>query len=485
MSSNETIERVRSIRAGLGHPVIDADGHYVEYAPALASFLADEGIGDVVTLYADASCGTGTLGVEQLAPEKRNRGQAVRGPWWAIPAESALDIATAMVPGLLYERMDEIGLDFAIMYGSAGLVFPHVRDEKHRRGACRALNRYAAEIFGPYADRLAPAAVVPLHSPQEGIEALEHAVLELGFKTVLIPSFVERTVPEDLWHAHRVWFDGYGIDSVHDYDPFWRRAVELGVSLAAHSSTMGIGFRRSPTNYAFNHIGHFAASAEALAKSLVMGGVTRRFPALRIALLEGGVHWAVGLLGDLLSHWEKRNIDAVRRYDPSRIDAARVASLLEQYGPMLKERGGIAIGVAAGAFAQAGPFDDFEAMQVRSAEEIVDLFVPSLAFGCEADDPLSSLAFDRSRVPHGRPLRALFSSDIGHWDVPDMQQVLAEAYENVEKGWLSRSDFRAFVFGNAARFYTEANPRFFTGTVVEQAVAQELEQVRTSSASGS
>ncbi|MEZ4281542.1 MAG: amidohydrolase family protein [Myxococcota bacterium] len=484
MSSEEKIERVRAIRAGLGHPVIDADGHYVEYAPALASFLADEGIGDVFVLYADASCGTGTLGVERLAPERRDQGQAVRGPWWAIPAESALDIATAMAPGLLYERMDAIGLDFAIMYGSAGLVFPHVRDEKHRRGACRALNRYAAEIFGPYADRLTPAAVVPLHSPEEGIEALEHAVLELGLKTVLIPSFVERPVPDEHRHPHRVWFDGYGIDSIHDYDPFWRRAAQLGVSLAAHSSTMGIGFRRSPTNYAFNHIGHFAASGEALAKSLVMGGVTRRFPALRLALLEGGVHWAVGLLGDLISHWEKRNIDAVRRYDPGRIDTARVASLLQQYGSMLTARGGVEVGVAAGAFAQAGPFDDFEAMQIRSAEELVDLFVPSLAFGCEADDPLSSLAFDRSRVPRGRPLRALFSSDIGHWDVPDMQEVLPEAYENVEKGWMSREDFRAFVFGNAARFYSEANPRFFAGTVVEEAVARELERAATPAVGG-
>ena len=32
-----------------------------------------------------------------------------------------------------------------------------------------------------------------------------------------------------------------------------------------------------------------------------MGGVTRRVPGLRLALLEGGVHWAVGLLGATIS----------------------------------------------------------------------------------------------------------------------------------------------------------------------------------------
>jgi hypothetical protein len=69
----------------------------------------------------------------------------------------------------------------------------------------------------------------------------------------------------------------------------------------------------------------------------------------------------------------------------------------------------------------------------------------------------------------------MFSSDIGHWDVPDMLEVLDEAWENVERGWLSREAFKDFVFSNAARFYTDTNPDFFVGTVVEKAVASFLE----------
>ena len=102
---------------------------------------------------------------------------------------------------------------------------------------------------------------------------------------------------------------------------------------------------------------------------------------------------------------------------------------------------------------------------------MADRFVTNLYFGCEADDPMTSTAFDRSRTPLGRPIRAMFSSDIGHWDVPDMLEVLGEAWENVEKGWLDRAAFRDFVFGNVARFYTDTNPDFFAGTVVEKAVA--------------
>ena len=38
----------------------------------------------------------------------------------------------------------------------------------------------------------------------------------------------------------------------------------------------------------------------------------------------------------------------------------------------------------------------------------------------------------------GARLNALFSSDIGHFDVPDMTEVVPEAYELVEHGLLDR-----------------------------------------------
>ena len=108
------------------------------------------------------------------------------------------------------------------------------------------------------------------------------------------------------------------------------------------------------------------------------------------------------------------------------------------------------------------------------AEDIGDLFAESFFFGCEADDPLVHQAFDSRTLPFGRTLRTLFGSDIGHWDVPDMEEVLGESYEQVERGHLDATQFREFTFSNAARFYTDANPRFFEGTVVESAVAAEV-----------
>ena len=52
----------------------------------------------------------------------------------------------------------------------------------------------------------------------------------------------------------------------------------------------------------------------------------------------------------------------------------------------------------------------------------------------------------------------------------DVREVVEEAYELVEKGMLSKDDFRRFTFENPARFWTAGNPTFFEGTAVESDV---------------
>ena len=64
----------------------------------------------------------------------------------------------------------------------------------------------------------------------------------------------------------------------------------------------------------------------------------------------------------------------------------------------------------------------------------------------------------------------MFSSDIGHWDVPEMNLAFAEAHEAVEKGRITDADFKDFVFLNVARLHTGMNPDIFAGTVCESAI---------------
>ena len=57
----------------------------------------------------------------------------------------------------------------------------------------------------------------------------------------------------------------------------------------------------------------------------------------------------------------------------------------------------------------------------------------------------------------------MFGSDVAHWDVPDMSEVLEEAWEMVDHEWIDEADFRDFVFGNPVRFFTGAQPRVLRG----------------------
>jgi len=467
------------VRGRLRHPVIDVDGHMAEHFPTLAPYLEREGLSlDHPSLrrMLPPYGGTDRTWHEQT-PAERAATRTPRGPWWSSPAGHTVDLATALFPELLHERLDELGLDFGVVYPSLGLVFLHTPDERYRRGTCRALNRANAEAFAPFADRLTPVAAIPMHTPGEAVAELEYAVRTLGFKAVLCAGYVQRPF-EALAGAdpdvsrYAFWLDQFGVDSAYDYDPVWTTAQELGVSVAFHSGFIGMTPYRSPSSYVFNHLSMLAEGQQSLAKSLFLGGVTRRFPGLNFAFLEGGVAWAAALYCDLIGHWEKRNLAALRRtLDPALVDRRLLGEMTARYAPGAARTAG---GLLGRPPEPEDLLDEWAACGMEQAEDVKTLFVDPFYFGCEADDPLTSVAFNTAVNPFGAELHAMMGSDIAHWDVPDMAGVLAEAWEMVERGWTDEAAFERFVFANPVRFYTGTNPSFFSGTVVEAAVADFL-----------
>jgi predicted TIM-barrel fold metal-dependent hydrolase len=414
-----------------------------------------------------------------LSPAQRRDVWAKRPPFFATPAENTLDLATSFFPKLLYSRLDEIGLDYTVLYPGIGFIAQLFSNDDVGRAGCRALNDYYADAFGEFADRMTPVAAIPMHTPQEAIDELEYVVRKRGFKVILFPSYVKRPIPalarkypEAGLFAYRL--DTYGIDSEYDYDPVWAKCLELKVVPTFHGPGEGLVTRNSISNYVYNHIGHFASAGDAVCKSLFLGGVTRRFPQLKFLFLEGGVGWGRTLLSELKSHWEKRNRNAVMKFDSARIDREQFIDLYRRYGGTLY-RENVTLKDSAHFVAQRqnpADIDDFAACGIEREEEIRDLFVPSFYFGCEADDPVTSSAFDTKRNPFGVRLNVVFGSDIGHWDVPDMTEVTEEAYEAVEQGLITSNDFRDFVFTNPVGLWTALNPDFFKGTKVEDAVAE-------------
>jgi len=117
--------------------------------------------------------------------------------------------------------------------------------------------------------------------------------------------------------------------------------------------------------------------------------------------------------------------------------------------------------------------DDFAACKITRKEDWIELYAKPYYFGCEADDRMNFCAFSRTN-PLGAQLNAIYSSDIGHFDVIDMRDPLREAWELVEDGLITEANFRDFTFANAVRLWGTQNPHFFDGTVVAKEAAAVL-----------
>src|SRR5678815_3831742 len=183
MSENGHLD-ARTLHARLTHPIVDADGHWLEYGPVMREEFRR--IGGEAAVEALATATSRVPSSLKMSVAERSRKRVGQEAFWSSPSENVLDRATAMMPKLMYERLDDLGIDCSVVYPSAGLSFPRMQDTPLRRALCRS----------------------------------------------------------------------------------------------------------SPSNFCYNHIGHFASAGHAVAKAMFLGGVTRRFPQLNFAFLEVGVEHA-------------------------------------------------------------------------------------------------------------------------------------------------------------------------------------------------
>jgi len=485
--------RSAAIRERLKHPVVDVDGHITEFLPLTLEFMRNIGGAKLVERYlARFPTGLGPFDGDPkragaagdwhaLSQSQRRERRVTRPGFWGLPTDP-LDRATVTLPDLFRKRIDDFGIDFAITYPTAGFNFTTIADEDIRRVACRAVNTMNAELFRPHADRMTPAAVIPMFNPAEALEELEYAVQTLNMKVAMLGTCIRRPIAEVTRVAPEVaayatWIDVIAHDSEFDYDPVWQKCVDLRVAVTAHSSGVGFGTRTSTQNFVYNHVGHFAAAGEAFCKALVLGGVVQRFPSLPFAFLEGGVGWACSLYNDLIEHWKTRNVSSMRKHlDPDKLEASKLAPLFDRYGGThfkgrltnVEDTSATTLNWPVPVNENSSDLDDWTALEINEPHVFAKIFT-RFFFGCEPGDRMVAAAF-LSKLNHfDARLQAMFSSDIGHFDIADITSTLAEAYELVDDGLVSEDDFRDFTFTNAVRLHSSLNPDFFSGTAVETA----------------
>ena len=147
-------DEVDRIRARLPHPVIDGDGHLIEYTPTVRDFIAEDAGEDVAKGFDLVVKGSALQ--RQIPYDKKRELGSSRTAWWGLPARNTLDRATAMLPDLMYGRLDELGVDYALLYPTYGLVVTALGDTEVRRACAHAFNRYYAEVWGAIATASSP-----------------------------------------------------------------------------------------------------------------------------------------------------------------------------------------------------------------------------------------------------------------------------------------------------------------------------------------
>ena len=178
------------------------------------------------------------------------------------------------------------GIDGEVIFPNKGLSMWATPDPVFAQAQCRVWNEWAWETFGPYVDRLSPAALAT--GDLEGSIAEVQRVAKQGFRFLTLPC-------KPIWGAHDVEHPNYNLPL---FDPLWAAIQDADLGITFHVST-GRDPRAARGNggAVINYVSHSLSPTIEPVANLCASGVLERFPRLRFATIEAGIGWIPWLLG--------------------------------------------------------------------------------------------------------------------------------------------------------------------------------------------
>ncbi len=163
-----------------------------------------------------------------------------------------------------------------------------VRNEDLAACLATAINCWQVEHWLEKEPRLRASVVVPSHSPRLAAAEIDRWGGHSGFVQVILPVRAEAP---------------YGN---RRYDPIFAAAVRHDLVIGIHFGGAP-GLPPTPTGWPSYYIEEYAGMAQIFQSqviSLVIEGVFERFPALRVALIEGGFTWLPSLMWRMDKEWK-------------------------------------------------------------------------------------------------------------------------------------------------------------------------------------
>ena len=304
----------------LPYPLFDADNHLYETEEAFLKYLPKEYAGAIQYVQIKGRTKIAIRGqiseyipnptFEVVArpgamedyfargnPEGKSRREIFGEPMRSIPAFRE--------PAPRLELMDELGIQRSLMFPTlASLLEERMRDDPELiHVVVHSLNQWIEDVWSfNYKDRIFATPVISLPIVEKAIEELNWAY-ERGARVVLV-----RPAPVPGFRGPRSF-------ALPEFDPFWKRASDLGVLIAMHSSDSGYAryqqeWEGSKTEMlpfvtnVFRMMGQWRPVSDAVA-SWVCHGALFRHPELKVAVIENGSAWLIPLLNELGDAYKK------------------------------------------------------------------------------------------------------------------------------------------------------------------------------------
>lgn len=200
--------------------------------------------------------------------------------------------------------LDRQNLDGCFLFPTLGVGMETAlsHDLPAMRASFSAFNRWLDDDWGFNIDNtIFAAAYITLSD-------LDHAIAELEFA-------LERDVRLINIRAAAVDTDNGKVSPGHaQFDPFWARVNEAGITVAMHSGDAGYGFFFDQWGLAsefeafrydvLKRVLNFSNVADTVG-ALICGGVFDRYPNIRLATIESGSEWVAGLVKRLTKAYKQ------------------------------------------------------------------------------------------------------------------------------------------------------------------------------------
>ena len=198
------------------------------------------------------------LGLDEMNEDDLLRERAVKEGW---------------DPAQRLQAQDQDGVAAEVIYPNYGLELTASTDADFQIASAKVYNDWAGELFGPYPDRFALAALIPVLDIEAGIKEI-YRVAKMGLGSLFVPS--KPSLPYNR----------------PEYEPLWSAVEEVGLPLNFHiSSGRDPRIERGPGGAVINYVMGALVDGIDVLTYLCASGVLMNHPKLNFVIVESGIGW--------------------------------------------------------------------------------------------------------------------------------------------------------------------------------------------------